>query len=132
MTISPQTAVLSQLRFKHLRLIDILARTGNLHRAADELNVTQPAASKILQVLEDLRGRGLRDIQLVSGAMKISGARQNIDQPQMLEPELGQYRGLGRDGHGDADSELKTPKIAYHVIGRPSSLGPAAASYSQG
>ncbi|BAN26880.1 LysR family transcriptional regulator [Caballeronia insecticola] len=54
MTISPQT--LWRLKFKHLRLIDILARTGNFHRAAEELNLTQPAATKILQDVEDILG----------------------------------------------------------------------------
>ena len=48
-----------RLRFKHLRLIDILARTGNLHKTADELNVTQPTATKILQDVEDILGMPL-------------------------------------------------------------------------
>ncbi|MFG1223980.1 LysR family transcriptional regulator [Xanthobacter wiegelii] len=50
------TALLSRLRFKQLRLVDVLGRTGNLRRTAAELNMTQPAATKILQDLEDTLG----------------------------------------------------------------------------
>lgn len=44
--------LLGRLKLKHLRLIDALARSGNLHRIAGELNITQPAATKILQDAE--------------------------------------------------------------------------------
>jgi DNA-binding transcriptional LysR family regulator len=46
--------VLGRLRFRHLHLLEIAARTGNLHRAAEEMHLTQPATSKILQDLEDI------------------------------------------------------------------------------
>jgi len=46
----------NRLRFKHLSLIDALARSGNLHRVADEMNMTQPAATKILQDVETILG----------------------------------------------------------------------------
>lgn len=49
-------ALLSRLRFKQLRLVDVLGRTGNLRRAAAEMNMTQPAATKILQDLEEMLG----------------------------------------------------------------------------
>ena len=48
--------VFSQLRFRHLRIVSILATTRNMHRAAELLNVTQPAATKILQDLEEILG----------------------------------------------------------------------------
>jgi len=59
----PRSRVILQgrLRFKHLVLADVLARTGNLHLAADELNMTQPAASKMLQDLEMMLGARLFD-----------------------------------------------------------------------
>ncbi len=54
---SPLSALLvGRLRFRHLRLIDALARTGNLHRVAAEMHVTQPAATKILQDAETILG----------------------------------------------------------------------------
>jgi DNA-binding transcriptional LysR family regulator len=59
MSVAPPTTLLSRLRFTHLRLLDVLGRTGNLHRAADELHVTQPAATKILRQVEDILGTAL-------------------------------------------------------------------------
>lgn len=54
---SPSLGLLvGKLRLKHLRLIDALARNGNLHRVAGEVNVTQPAATKILQDAEAVLG----------------------------------------------------------------------------
>lgn len=55
----PPTALLARMRFTHLRLLDVLARTGNMHRAAEEMHVTQPAATKILHQLEDILGIAL-------------------------------------------------------------------------
>ncbi|WP_325346483.1 LysR substrate-binding domain-containing protein [Xylophilus sp.] len=57
----PASALLSRLRIKHLRLIDVLARTGSLRRIAAALNVSQPAATKILQDLEEVLGVQLFD-----------------------------------------------------------------------
>jgi DNA-binding transcriptional LysR family regulator len=48
--------LLGRLRMKHLRLVDALARLGSLRQAAQALNLTQPAATKILQDLEDVLG----------------------------------------------------------------------------
>ncbi len=57
---SPLTSqLISRLRFKHLRLIDALARIHNLHRVASEMHMTQPAASKILQDAETILGAQL-------------------------------------------------------------------------
>lgn len=50
---------MARLKFRQLRLVDVLARVGTLGRAAAELHVTQPAATKILQDLEDLLGTRL-------------------------------------------------------------------------
>jgi hypothetical protein len=51
----------SSLRFKHLRLIDVLARTQNLHKVAAELNITQPGATKMLREVEAMLGVSLFD-----------------------------------------------------------------------
>jgi hypothetical protein len=48
--------ILGQLRYRHLRLILALSRTQNMHRAAEEMNVTQPAATKMLQDVEAILG----------------------------------------------------------------------------
>jgi DNA-binding transcriptional LysR family regulator len=48
--------LLGRLRLKHLRLIDALARTQSLRQAALAMSLSQPAATKILQDLEDVLG----------------------------------------------------------------------------
>ena len=48
--------LLGRLRIKHLRLIEALDRQQSLRKAAQELNISQPAATKILQDLEDVTG----------------------------------------------------------------------------
>jgi hypothetical protein len=45
-----------RLRFKHLQLLHTLDRSRNLHVAAQEMKLTQPAATKILHDAEDLFG----------------------------------------------------------------------------
>lgn len=44
------------LKFRHLTLIDTLARTRNMHLAAEQMNLSQPAISKMLKELESLLG----------------------------------------------------------------------------
>lgn len=58
MTNSPLTiqTLCSRLRYRHLYLLAALERSHNVHVAAQELNVTQPAASKILKDIEDMLG----------------------------------------------------------------------------
>lgn len=45
--------VRARLKTRHLLLLVALAEEGNIHRAAQVLNMTQPAASKLLKDLED-------------------------------------------------------------------------------
>lgn len=47
------------LRFKHLVLIDTLARTRNMHTTAQQMNLSQPALSKMLRDLEEQFGFAL-------------------------------------------------------------------------
>jgi DNA-binding transcriptional LysR family regulator len=52
---SPLTvqALCSRLRFRHLQLLETLGRSHNMHVTAQQLNITQPAATKILKDIED-------------------------------------------------------------------------------
>jgi DNA-binding transcriptional LysR family regulator len=50
---------LSHLRFRHLMLIDTLVARGTLHKAAQQLHISQPAATAMLNDLEALLGIGL-------------------------------------------------------------------------
>lgn len=47
------------LRFRHLVLIDTLARTQNMHATAQAMNISQPAVSKMLREVENQLGFSL-------------------------------------------------------------------------
>jgi len=53
--------VLTKLRFRHLQLLELLGRTRNLRLAAEQMHVTQPAATKILSDVEAMLGAPLFD-----------------------------------------------------------------------
>jgi DNA-binding transcriptional LysR family regulator len=48
------TTACSRLRFRHLQFLDILGRTRNLRLTAEQMHMTQPAATKILLDLEEI------------------------------------------------------------------------------
>jgi DNA-binding transcriptional LysR family regulator len=50
------TNVCNWLKFRHLVLIDTLGRTRNMHAAAEQMNLSQPAISKMLKEIESLLG----------------------------------------------------------------------------
>lgn len=49
----------SKLRFRHLQLLELLGRTRNLRAAAEQMHMTQPAATKILGDIETMLGARL-------------------------------------------------------------------------
>lgn len=53
-TLTP--AALGYLKVRHLRLLDLLAKHGTLHRAAAQLHISQPAATGMLNNIEALFG----------------------------------------------------------------------------
>lgn len=95
--------LLARLRLKHLRLIETLSRVESLRKAAQELNLTQPAATKILQDLEDVLGVELFTRKPRSIVMNDYGhfvalyARRVLRETTRLGTELGT---LVRTGHG--------------------------------
>src|SRR3982750_2737840 len=54
MTNYPPWFIRARLKTRQLMLIVALAEEGNIHRAAQVLDMTQPAASKLLKDLEDM------------------------------------------------------------------------------
>jgi DNA-binding transcriptional LysR family regulator len=54
-------SVCVKLRFRHLQLLDILGRTRNLRITAEQMHMTQPAATKILGDIESMFGAALFD-----------------------------------------------------------------------
>ncbi|NML30352.1 LysR family transcriptional regulator [Paraburkholderia antibiotica] len=57
--IPPASTIRKRLRLRHLQLMVALSEMESLRRAADELAMTQPAATKALQELEDTLGVSL-------------------------------------------------------------------------
>jgi DNA-binding transcriptional LysR family regulator len=74
----------ARLKTRQLLLLQALEDEGNIHRAAQALNLTQPAASKLLKELEDMLGvplferlpRGMRPTRY--GAAMIRHARMAL------------------------------------------------------
>ncbi len=91
------------MRLKHLRLIEVLSRVGSLRQAAQDLNMTQPAATKILQDLEDLLGVQLFDRRARSITINDFGrfvalhARRVLGETDRFGADLAT---LVRSGHG--------------------------------
>ena len=53
------TQVCASLRFRHLQFLDILGRVRNLRITAEQMHITQPAATKILADIEAIFGARL-------------------------------------------------------------------------
>ncbi|AGK49982.1 MULTISPECIES: LysR substrate-binding domain-containing protein [Burkholderia] len=97
-------AIRSRLKTRQLLLIVALADEGNIHRAAAALNMTQPAASKLLRELEDTIGamlfermpRGMRPT--LYGDALIRHARAALGSLDQAQDELAALK-AGRLGH---------------------------------
>lgn len=93
--------VYGRLRLKHLQLLEILGRTGNIGKAASELNLTQSAASKILQDAEDifatpLFGRSVRGLSpTIVGQHVIRYAQRTINRTAQVVSDVGTLRAGG-------------------------------------
>ncbi|CAG9182588.1 LysR family transcriptional regulator [Cupriavidus pampae] len=55
--------IASRLRLKQLRLLIALDNHGSLHKAADEIAISQPGATKALREIEDILGMALFERQ---------------------------------------------------------------------
>lgn len=55
--------IASRLRLKQLRLLIALDNHGSLHKAADEIAISQPGATKALREIEDILGMSLFERQ---------------------------------------------------------------------
>ncbi|KVE34653.1 LysR substrate-binding domain-containing protein [Burkholderia sp. TSV86] len=96
--------VRTRLKTRQLLLVVALAEEGNIHRAAAALNITQPAASKLLRELEDTLGavlferlpRGMRPT--LYGDALIRHARAVLGSLDQAQEELSALK-AGRLGH---------------------------------
>lgn len=55
--------IASRLRLKQLRLLIALENHGSLHKAAEEISISQPGASKVLREIEEILGMPLFERQ---------------------------------------------------------------------
>lgn len=77
---------IARLRFRQLLLISVVGRTHNLNAAARQMVMTQPAATKMLQEIEDIVGstlferfpRGMRPTDV--GQLAVAYAHRAIDE----------------------------------------------------
>lgn len=71
----PQRNRIDRLRVRHLRLLELVGVSGSLTAAARALRIGQPAASKLLQDLEEAFGCVLVDRNTRGGALSVAGER---------------------------------------------------------
>lgn len=64
------------MKFRHLVLIETLARTNNMHLTAEQMNLSQPAISKMLKEIENLLGFKLFERQ--SKSMPVTALGQQV------------------------------------------------------
>lgn len=96
--------VRTRLKTRQLLLVVALAEEGNIHRAAEALNMTQPAASKLLRELEEMLEavlferlpRGVRPT--LYGDALIRYARAVLGSLEQAQDELAALK-AGRLGH---------------------------------
>lgn len=96
-------AVCARLRFKQLQLLDILGRTRNLRMTAEQMHMTQPAATKILGDIEAMLGaelferlpREMRPTDLGMVALRYASAALSD-----LGRFVGEFSALRDGGHG--------------------------------
>jgi DNA-binding transcriptional LysR family regulator len=94
-------AALGHLKVRHLRLLDLLARRGTLHRAAAELHISQPAATGMLNDIEALFGvplftRSRQGVALSpAGAGLLGPVRTLLNEFEALQERVDQARAGG-------------------------------------
>ncbi|MET4575711.1 LysR family transcriptional regulator [Ottowia thiooxydans] len=93
-----------RISLSQLRLLVALAETGSLQRAADAVHISQPAATKALQQLEQGAGemlvqrRGIGSVLTPQGEILCRRARLVLAELQDAERELGLWHS-GAAGH---------------------------------
>ena len=108
----------ARLRFRHLQFLDILGQTRNLRLTAEQMHITQPAATKILMDIEEILesrlfdrlSRGMRPNELGLftlryAASALAGHRKFVDE----------FNALKEGGHGHLTIGAITGSAA-HVL----------------
>lgn len=96
-------AQVSRLRFRHLQFLDILGKTRNLRLTAEQMYITQPAATKVLMDIEEMLEARLfdrlpRDMQPNElGLFTLRYAHSALDGYRKFVDE---FSALKQGGHG--------------------------------
>lgn len=93
----------ARLKFKHLQFLNILGLTSNLRLTAEQMHMTQPAATKILMEIErileahlfDRLSRGMKPNEL--GLFVLRYAAATLDAQRRFVDD---FNALKRGGHG--------------------------------
>jgi DNA-binding transcriptional LysR family regulator len=109
----------ARLRFRHLQFLDILGSTRNLRLTAEQMHVTQPAATKILQDIEEILearlferlSRGMRPNEL--GLFTLRYASAALDGQRKFVDE---FNALKQGGHGHLTIGAITGSAAHLLV----------------
>ena len=109
----------ARLRFRHLQFLDILGRTRNLRLTAEQMHVTQPAATKILMDIEEILearlfdrlSRGMRPNEL--GLFTLRYASAALDGQRKFVDE---FNALKQGGHGHVTVGAITGSAAHVLV----------------
>jgi DNA-binding transcriptional LysR family regulator len=118
------------LKFSHLRLLAVLRETGQINAAAQQVGMTQPAASRLLAQLEEMigapifrrhaRGVSLTEAGIIMADQAIRTLRElDLSQERVLQAVQG-TRGLVRIGSVTGPSlELILPLVREMRVSAP-------------
>lgn len=109
----------ARLRFRHLQFLDILGRTRNLRLTAEQMHVTQPAATKILMDIEEILearlfdrlSRGMRPNEL--GLFTLRYASAALEEQRRFVDEFNE---LKQGGHGHLTIGAITGSAAHLLV----------------
>ena len=112
-------AQVSRLRFRHLQFLDILGKTRNLRLTAEQMHMTQPAATKVLMDIEDMLEsrlfdrlpRGMRPNEL--GLFTLRYAHSALDGHRKFVDE---FTTLKQGGHGHLSIGAISGSAAHLLI----------------
>jgi len=112
-------AQVARLRFRHLQFLDILGTTRNLRLTAEQMHITQPAATKVLMDIEEMLEarlfdrlpRGMRPNEL--GLFTLSYAHAALDGHRRFVDE---FSTLKQGGHGHVTIGAISGSAAHLLI----------------
>ncbi|KQU81181.1 LysR family transcriptional regulator [Rhizobacter sp. Root16D2] len=112
-------AQVSRLRFRHLQFLDILGKTRNLRLTAEQMHITQPAATKVLMDIEEMLEsrlfdrlpRGMRPNEL--GLFTLRYAHAALDGHRKFVDE---FSTLKQGGHGHLSIGAISGSAAHLLI----------------